>query len=318
MSSRLRDLASSCLAPLGIIGISEIQLVAKAASATAAYWKGAAGVNMVATISAAYTKTVTGRNDVVLLSPDSHSQATGLTWAKNMTHLVGMYGPGRLNLRARIGHSAAVTTLLTVSGYGNTFANFYMPYGYGTSATDLTAISVSGNRNSFINCHIASPMQTAQADQAGFAVIRFSETAGGDGLEHYFKNCVIGAETVAWTNGVMFRVAGTPRLVFEDCIFLMNTDNAQVRFIDGTAGDGAGFVIFKNCIGLNRGTSLAYAIGSTGIAAATDIVLLNSGFAGTDYTIAAADEAKVFGIATGVTTAADTDIGRGVPYDHTA
>ncbi len=318
--SRLRDMASGLLGSVGIVGVADVKVVgASSTSALGVYWRQYAQRNFYSTINSALASCSSGRNDVVLITPESHSQSATITWSKNMTHLVGMYGPGRLNLRPRIGHSAALSPLLTVSGYGCTFANFYMMYGYGTSTTDLNAVNITGNRNTFANCHIGSPMQEPQANSENFKVINIEEESAGAGLEHYFYKCVIGVETVPWTNGVMCRYAGTPRLVFEDCIFLMSADNSQVKFIDGTSGDGAGFVIFKNCIGLNRSTTaLTVAIGSTGIASATRYVLLNSGFAGVTDTIAATDEAKVLAIATGVTTSDDTDIGLAVPFDHTA
>ena len=129
---------------------------------------------------------------------------------------------------------------------------------------------------------------------------------------------MIGVDTVAWTNGTMMKTAGTPRLVFENCLFIMRSDNAQVTFINGTAGDGQGFVLFKNCTGINLGTALTYAIGSTGIAAATDYIIHNSGFTGCTDLIAAADEAKAIAIAqVGNVSADDVNIGLGIPFDHT-
>jgi hypothetical protein len=271
------------------------------------------------TITAAHAACTSGRNDVVLLSPNNHSQAATITWSNNMNHLIGMYGPAMMNMRTRIIHSVTVDPLLHVTGYGCTFANLYTSYAETDLATDLTCLKVTGNRNSFVHCHWGGPMGATAADQAGFAMVRFAETSGGDGLEHYFRNCTIGIETIAWSAGTMFRTAGTPRLVFENCIFLMRSDANGVTFFDGTAGDGAGFVMLRNCTGINLGTALTVAIGSTGIASATDYILHNSGFTGATDLIAAADEAKAIMIAQpNDATTGDLFAGLGIPADHTA
>lgn len=292
MSSRLREVASSCLGGL-VPGIADVNVAYSSASAAPySYWQNYGAGNTYSTIALAHSACVTGRNDVVLLTPESHSQAASITWSKNLTHLVGMSGPGLMNMRTRIGHSANFDNLLNVTGYGNVFANLYLMYGRGNAA-NLTCLQVTGNRNTFVSCHFAAPLHATEGDQATFKVIDFAETSGGDGLEHYFKDCVIGAETVAWTNGDMMKMSGTPRLVFENCIFLMNADNAQVTYLDGTAGDGAGFVIMKNCIGINRGTANTVVFGSTGLAAATDIILQGTNFSNATAIVAAGQEAQV-------------------------
>lgn len=269
------------------------------------------------TIAAAHTATTSARNDVVLLSPDSHSQAATLTWSNNMTHLVGMYGPAMMNQRSRIGHSVTVDPLLNVTGYGNTFANLYFMYGL-ANATDLTCMKVTGNRNSFIRCHFNAPTNATPADEATFKVLHFTETAGGDGLEHYFKSCTIGNDTTLMTDGETIKTYGTPRLVFEDCLILMRSDANAPRFIDGTAGDGQGFIIFKNTTLLNLGTTLTLAFASTGLAAGTDYVMHNSGVCGATDLIAAADEAKAWCISSAGAAADGIYGGLGIPFDHTA
>jgi hypothetical protein len=284
------------------------------------YWQTLAGGDTTllhTDIETALGLMTTERNDTLLLSPDSHSQADSVTWSKNMTHLIGMYPPAMMSQRSRIGHSANFDKLLDVTGYGNLFANFELQYGRGNAA-NLTACQITGNRNTFKHVHFGAPFNATEADQATFKVIGMSETAGGDGLEHYFKDCVIGADTVAWTNGDMIKYSGTPRMVFEDCIFIMNADNAQVTFMDGTVADGAGFVIFKNCVMHNRGTTLTTAFGSTGLASGTDYIFAGGTTVGgvTDV-IAAADEAKVF-VPARVGVTEDIYAGLSINPDHTA
>lgn len=317
MSSRLREIASAVLGYYGIPA-AEVHICTATSGANFSYWEQWSHGNQNhfhTDIETALALMTTGRNDVLLLSPDSHSQADSITWSSNMTHLLGMYPPSMIGQRARIGHSANFTKLLDVTGYGNLFANIELQYGRGNAA-NLIALQVTGNRNTFRNFYVGGPFNATEADQATFTLVKFSETSGGDGLEHYFKDCVIGGDTVAWTNGAMLKTNGTPRLVFENCLFLMNADNAQVRFLDGTAGDGAGFIVFKNCTFFNRGTSLLYAFGSTGLAAATDYRLDHSFITGADDVIAAANEGQVLVPAyTGVTE--DAYAGLTIPIDQT-
>lgn len=321
MSSRLKQIASSALGHYGLVGIADVHMLMRSgAYAPYRYWEqwSHSDKNHFHTdMETAFAAMVTNRNDVLLLSQDSHSQADSVLWDLDNCAMVGM-GPRRMtNHRARIGHSANFDKLIQITGYGNFFANFHMQYGRGNAA-NLTALSIEDNRNTFAYVHVGAPMHTTEGDQATFKVINIAEASGGDGLEHYFDHCVIGIETTAWTNGDMIKISGTPRLVFEDCLLIMRSDNNQVTFLDGTAGDGQGFIIFKNTAGINLGTALTVALGSTGIAAATDIIFLgNSGFTGATDVIAAADEAKAIFIAQPGTTDDDDHAGLAVPFDHT-
>lgn len=319
MSSRLRELAAALLPD--VPGVADVHMLCSSSSSQPySYWKDIAKMDKRAfhtDIETALGLMTTGRNDVLLVSAENHSQADSITWSKNMTHLVGMYPSSMMNLRSRIGHSANFDKLLDVTGYGNLFKNLYLMYGRGNAA-NLTCLQITGNRNTFKHCHFAAPLHTTEGDQATFKVIGIAETSGGDGLEHYFDHCVIGAETAAWTNGDMIKYSGTPRMIFEDCLFIMRPDNAQVTFIDGTAGDGQGFVLFKNCTGINLGSTLTVAIGSTGLAAGTDYILHNSGFQNCTGVIAAADEAKLWGVVYPGNATDDVNLGKLLAYDHTA
>lgn len=250
----------------GIIGSAERHYICPSGYAPYTYWGDrAAGDRFHSTISGAHSKMTTGRNDVAILSPDSHSQAAALTWSNNMSHLIGAYGPARQNQRPRIGHSANFTPILTVSGYGNTFANLYFMHGRGNAA-NLVCLSLTGPRNTFIRSHFL-PANATELDQAAYRLISIDDS------EQNFIECTFGSDTVAWTNGAMIQLGATgdggpPRTVFEDCIFYMYADNAQVRFLDASlAGLGRGLAIFLNCHFINVGTSLAYAINGAGLSA---------------------------------------------------
>ena len=265
MSSRLREIASSALGKFGIVGIADVHICADAdGGAPYDYWNQWARAEkdvFHTALSTAHDATVTGRNDVVLLTPDNHTQTAAITWSRNMTHLVGMYPPQMMNQRSRIGHSADIAAFLTVSGYGNCFANIHLMYGR-DGASNLNSLTVSGNRNSFYYCHFpvyhATPL-----DQSGFDLVKLN--CG----EVYFNHCFFGNDTVAWTDGDMIRFYGpadrSTRAIFEDCIFMMNADNNQVNFIETVAGNGAGVSIFKGCTFFNMGTTITLAIDGTGL-----------------------------------------------------
>lgn len=266
-------------------------------------------------INDAIDAATSGQNDVIHVSPDSHSIGAAITLDKNMTHLIGMFPESRMNQRSRIGQTTALANMITVSGYGNMLANLYFMYGT-NSATNLNLLTVSGDRNSFHNCHFGGPMHTTPADQAGFDLIKL------DCGEVFFKNCTFGIETVAWTNGDMFRLYGAAdrslRAVFENCIFLMRSDNAQVNFFEGVAGMGNGFAIFRNCMMLNLGTTLTLAVDATGFGTAFHMIqdLATTWYGATDI-IAAASEAQLV-MGHGNYAADATVNGIATTFDHTA
>jgi hypothetical protein len=287
---------AALLASVGIVGEGEIFYVTT--STDSAFKTRAQTVlaqddsHWAATLTAGIAKMTTLRNDVLIVSPQSHTQSATLTWALNCSAMVGMAHPGMMNLRSRIGHNANFDDLISITGYGNLFANLYIMHGRGNAA-NLTAIDMTGNRNVFSHVHVAGPLNATEGDEATYKLFHIKETTGGDGLEHYFNHCVFGADTVAWTDGDMFKISGTPRLVFEDCMFIARPDNAQVTFLDGTAGDGDGFIYFKNCSGLNLGTAMTVALGSTAWGTNTKIFMQDSNFLGCTDVIAAANEGKV-------------------------
>jgi hypothetical protein len=273
-----------------IPGAAEKHYICKAAGAQNAYWQTRVPeFNFHTTIAQAYAAMTTGQGDVAYLSCDSHTQTAALTWVKNMSHMVGMYGPAYMNQRARIGCSGNFIPMLTVSGYGNTFANLYWMYGTGAAA-NLNLLTVSGNRNTFINNHFGC-FNATELDEANFDLVRLNAA------ETYFKNCTFGQDSVLWTNGNMIEFwagAEPPRAVFEDCIFQMNADNAQVTFLKFLAGCGGGLVYFKNCIFANCGTSLTYAIDGAGLGNMEIVFDINCTFAGVDDIVAASYESTVW------------------------
>jgi len=242
------------------------------------------------TISDAYAAAGSkeGRNNVVVVSPDSHTQSSALTFDKDLTHVIGAYPEARQNQRARLGHDANFVPFLTVSGYGNLFQSLYFMYGRGAAA-NLNLLTDSGGRNSYINCHFLCSNAT-ELDEANFDLIRLGSN------ELFFKNCFFGQDSVAWTNGNMIEFMASsdpPRSVFENCIFLMKADNAQVTFLKAVAGLGACTIIFKNCQFINIGTTLTLAIDGTGLGNGKMYFDNRCSFSGVTDIVAAAKEANV-------------------------
>lgn len=253
-----------------------------------------------------------GNNNVVMVTPDTHTQAAALAFNKNMTHVVGMYPEAFQNQRVRINHTVTLASFIAVTGYGNLFKNLYLNYGT-ANATDLNLLTDTGGRNSYINCHFLCENATP-LDQATFDLIRLGSN------ELYFKNCFFGQDTVAWTNGNMIEFQATtdpPRVIFENCIFLMNADNAQVTFLKAIAGLGRCLIMFKNCQFINMGTELTLAIDGTGLVNGRMYFDQLCSFWGVADVVAQAYEAYVLcGAATYIAAATSNLLGSAV--DHTA
>lgn len=162
---------------------------------------------------------INANNNVVILSPDSHSLGASVTFNKNMTHLIGAYPGGRFSNRARFGMSTAFTPMFTVSGYGNLFRNIYSMHG--TDAADLVGWLISGNRNTFEHVHFGGPMNAAQASEANYIGVHIT------GSENYFRRCTFGSNGRACDEAsCVLKLAGGDN-VFEDCIFTMQNDDAD-------------------------------------------------------------------------------------------
>jgi len=204
------------------------------------------------TILAAYNKCTTGQHDVVAIIGGlaGNNLSAALDWSKSYTHLVGLCAPSQAAQRARIFQLSTLTgasPLLTVSGTGCIFKNFYIYQGV-DDATSLINVSVTGGRNYFENVHFAGGGHATQAINGGASL----KLDGGE--ECMFKNCTVGVDTIdAATGMVGLLVDGNAqRNTFEDCNFTMHAGNTGAAFVeiaDNTAFDR--YLIFSNCMFLN-------------------------------------------------------------------
>ena len=211
------------------------------------------------TLSEVYDKLTDQRGDKIILMNDgatgsSMRLASTLTWSKSNTHLWGVSAPLVWSHRSRItGESggATFTPLITVSGNGNSFANFSM---FHDGTTARYCMDISGNRNSFYNIAFHGLGNATAADDADAASVRIS------GEETVFKNCTFGLDTIArsTTNSCVEIIASAARVWFEDCFFNAFADNSGALFvkIDGV-NDLDRIAMFKNCVFYNAVESTA-------------------------------------------------------------
>lgn len=244
------------------------------------------------TMAQALAKVTANNNDVIrLIGATTSVAATSITWNKNLTHLIGEYGPGMWNMRSRIEQTVTTTPFMTVSGYGNSFQNLY--FMLQAAATDVVGISITGARNSFQRCHFLPQSATAM-DDAAFRLVSI------DNSETTFRDCTFGGDGANMTNGALVQIGasgdgGPPRTYFENCIFWMDADNAQAAFLDcALAGLGNGVAIFKNCTFINIGTSLTYAILGAGLSNFQLYFDSLCSFAGADDVVVSTSEAYVW------------------------
>jgi len=155
-----------------------------------------------------------------------------------MCGLIGT-AQNRVNQRSRIGMSTTFTPMITVSGYGNYFANLYTMHG--TAAGDYTGWYVTGSRNCFDNVHLAGPMAALQGGHASYVGNYIT------GTENLFKNCVFGTYTIDRDEVAPTLKIGPGFNMFEDCTFVMSisdTDPYHILFDNSSASTE---VWFKNC-----------------------------------------------------------------------
>jgi len=214
-----------------------------------------------------------GNNNVVVVSPDSHSLAAALVLDKNMTHVVGNFplaGGPAMNGRARLGMSTTFTPMITVSGYGNLFQNLYTMHG--TAAGDYIGWLISGARNRFREVHFGGPMIAAQGGHASYNGVHVT------GSENYFRDCVFGTSSIdrdELTPNVTLGAA--TYTVFENCIFTMSIEDTEPYFIAVANTTGNTQAWFKNCqfYAMNANHASAAAVAFTFSGGSTAAMILD-------------------------------------------
>ncbi|MFA5901423.1 MAG: hypothetical protein WC829_20160 [Hyphomicrobium sp.] len=210
------------------------------------------------TLGAAHDKCVADNNDVVFLTGTVHLTAT-LTWSKSRTHLIGL-APNLLSqARARISNTGAnvFTPLVNITASECIFRDIGTFMGMANASAQI-CVTVSGGRNEFTRCLFGGMGDATAAAQAGGRSLLITGTTG----ENTFRECQIGLDTITRSaaNASVEFAGGTPRNVFERCIFPALTSSATALF--GIATGAAAmdrFQLFQDCSFIN-------ALKSTGIA----------------------------------------------------
>ncbi len=209
-------------------------------------------------VGQAVDKAVTNTNTVILLAGNSaHStSATNdeLTLTKSRLHFVGLGGGSRY-LGQRTRWTMGVTTgsaiaIVQNTGVGNTFTNIKFDSA-DTLATSLYAFADGGEYTQMTNCEI---VKSTDLDQVTSGVL----LANGDSA--YYKNCAIGSLVYQVSvnrpcvkfNRVTIAGKVARDVIFEDCLFLINTTSTAASMLHGTgATDIERMLLLKNCTFIN-------------------------------------------------------------------
>ena len=211
------NISASKLLGGGLLGAGRVIYVAPSSSAYYTYWDGKVPAgDLFTNLALAYAATTTGQNDVIILSPGTHTLTAMLTVSKDKVHFIGAGAGGRF-----VQHDAKV--YMGVTGV----------------ATDLAPVLVTGNRCSFNNIKVENASTTNETlygfiDNGEGTCINncsFVKTAGLDDAGH-----------------AHFWMAGDSLTMRECTIGQSNTPSTAAGFgilIDGKTG-GASDVVKEN------------------------------------------------------------------------
>jgi hypothetical protein len=258
---------------LGFGPVGEIRMLAGSTGNAYAYYRDKIiESNLHTSVSKAEAATVTQRNDVILVTPDSHawrgdtdSGGESLTWDKTSTHMLGLSPTSLAGYnRARFSHTGyTMASFMTVSGDDNCFKNLRFMHGSATGgASDVQQILVSGAGNRFENVAFAGPNNATQAASANYLGVQVS------GSHNYFKGCMFGSVNDVDRSGascvLKFAAASGAWNIFENCVFRSRSGGGQsgAFFINDAVTDTVVdfTALFLNCQFIHQGTALAYGI----------------------------------------------------------
>jgi len=239
---------------LGFGPVGEVRMLTNGSSNSHLYFRDKVyETNLHTSVWQAEAAMVTQRNDVMLVTPESHTwlgdagaTAITLTWDKQSTHMLGMDVGGKGGYqRARFSHAVVWTdvALLTVSGAANTFKNLRFTHGVDTH--DHTLVDITGSGNNFINVCFASPLLADQAASTDYLPVKVS------GSHNYFKDCVFGTANACYREGInsLLYLSGSGQFnIFEDCIFTDLSDITTPFFINWASTETTRpNAVFLNC-----------------------------------------------------------------------
>ena len=251
----------------GALGLGTVFFVAPTTSTVYQSWLDSIpNERLCTTVLAAYNKTVSGRNDVIVLSPDSHELTVQLNVAKNRVHFVGGDVSGRFfGQRAKIvlNTDAAASTspgVVKVTGVGCSFTGIKFINGVDTITNSKNVLLDGGEYSLYKNCEFYLEAVT-QATTTGLAEV----VANGDSST--FIECTFGslAQQVAATaitrpcillDGGTVTGGATPSKCrdnyIKDCLFWRKAGHVNNAFIYGAnATDIERMLLVENCKFIN-------------------------------------------------------------------
>lgn len=227
-----------------------------------------------ATLSKAHSLMTSNRNDVAVVigsvtgtnsniasgsgSSIGVRESATLAWSKNQCHILGI-SYNRISQRVSIrSDGTEFTPLVNVTGDGCVFANLHAFHGYDDDSAQI-CWNDGGERNAYYNVHFGGMGHQTAADNAGGRSLAITGVGLG---ENYFKDCVVGLDTITRgaANSSLIISGGSTRNIFEDCIFPAHTDAASPLFVTVGASGIDRFVLFKNCVYNVMGTALTQAM----------------------------------------------------------
>lgn len=277
MSARSKDMIGATLIAAGIPMAGEIHLAAGGTTgAFQTYWadwfENDRYHNSTNAISVGEAALVEGRGDTLIVAPGTHVISTGLSWSKDLTHLIGVapVGVGMAQNAILRPAGAAVTTMLTADATGCLFAGLKLRNAAVTASTAcISTFKTSTNSAGTVcrNMYFYGPDDaTIGAATGGWSLINVE---GGD---NYFEKCLVGYGwplTGAPTNSsnhialVRFQKSVFNASVWKDCMFQgeFKAGNVQGFLFFWYAPSAGVFHVFRNCQFYNAcSTALTHAI----------------------------------------------------------
>jgi len=273
------------------LGAGKIRYVAPSTSYLYNYLSGKVSTgDLYSTVALANTAITTWQNDMVVLSPDTHTLTSMLDLSKNRVHLVGADFRDGIGMWARaklyIGSTVAATDIAVVknTGVGNTFTSikFYsdndVAEGLYTFAeggeytvvnhcefyksTDLdetgaAEILNNGDSAQWLNSTIGSSANIIADDKIRANMLVTATLSGKKCRDNYIDNCLFLSKS-AWVEHIDIYGANATdverMLYVKDSLFMSNILGAATPAV--AVGFGAaqteGAVILKNCTSVDH------------------------------------------------------------------
>lgn len=211
---------------------------------------GTAPDKAVLTWAVAYALLTANQHDVLFVLDASSDleipSGGGITWAKNLTHLIGV-SARQVNIYPATGQD--LTPFVTWSANDCVCANIKFTHALDSADSEICFL-LSGDYNKFANVHFAGIGHATQGDDAGAASLSLSGA-----IENDFFRCEIGLTTIARSgaNTEILIASTTKDNTFRQCKISALADNAGHYFLNASAAAASllGLILFDQCVFAN-------------------------------------------------------------------